>query len=164
MMRAVAMIGVLSAALLVGCGPAAPTLFPASGTITLGGKPLEGATVTFMPASGPPSNGMTDASGKYTIMTGGKPGAVAGACQVAVTKAAGSVAAPAAGGGDPRQQMEEMQKKMVSQMQAMQNRKPGEVGKSEIPEKFTRPDTSGLTANVTADGAKNVFDFALTAE
>lgn len=163
MMRAVAMVGLLGAAFLVGCGPAAPTIYPVSGTITLDGKPLEGATVTFVPASGPPSNGMTDAAGKYTIMTGGKPGAVAGPCQVAVTKAAGSVAAPAAG-GDPRQQMEEMQKKMVSQMQAMQTRKPGEVAKSDVPEKYTRSDSSGLTANVTTDGAKNVFDFALTGE
>jgi len=57
-------------ALAVGCGSADKNLAPVSGTITLNGEPLAGATVTFIPKDGTPGFGgvgKTDASGKYSL-------------------------------------------------------------------------------------------------
>jgi len=44
-----------------------PTLASVQGTVTLDGQPLEGATVTFVPATGRASSGLTDAAGYYTL-------------------------------------------------------------------------------------------------
>jgi hypothetical protein len=66
---------------LVGCGQdSGPALGKVTGTVTLDGKPLPGASVTFYPANeGRPSQGTTDESGKYTLrFTGSKEGAMLG--------------------------------------------------------------------------------------
>jgi hypothetical protein len=72
---------------LSGCGSSdGITLVPVSGTITLDGQPLAGATVSFQPAGtretpGPSSGGATDANGRYTLKTAdasGQAGAVIG--------------------------------------------------------------------------------------
>jgi hypothetical protein len=68
-----------------GCG-GSPSMVPVSGTITLNGKPLKGAQVTFTPVPEPgspeiglSSHGETDDSGKFTLSTiDGQTGAVAG--------------------------------------------------------------------------------------
>lgn len=64
---------------LAGCGPEhGRDTAPVSGVITLDGKPLANAKVTFQPKGGGPSSaGFTNASGEYTL-TGfkGDPGAV----------------------------------------------------------------------------------------
>lgn len=66
--------GLAAAALLAatGCGgPAADYsalgLVNVSGTVTLDGSPLEGATVVFEAADGQFSSGVTDAGGRYTL-------------------------------------------------------------------------------------------------
>ncbi|MCG6156417.1 carboxypeptidase-like regulatory domain-containing protein [Rubinisphaera margarita] len=57
-----------------------------SGTVTLDGQPLEGATVTFIPAEGRSSTGVTDASGNYTLKySADRDGAVPGQHQVTIT-------------------------------------------------------------------------------
>lgn len=135
---------------LGGCGgPAQPKLYPATGTVTWKGAPLADATVSFVPAVGAPSDGKTDAQGKFTIMTNGKPGAPAGACKVAVSKFAG--AAPSMPSSPTPEDMMKMYEK----------KKKGEVEKGEIPAKYGRPDTSGFAAEVSTDGAKNVYSFDL---
>jgi hypothetical protein len=53
----------------VGCGPSGPALSPAEGTVTLDGRPVPNALVTFAPkdGTGSPSNGLTDAAGNYKL-------------------------------------------------------------------------------------------------
>ncbi|UUO07853.1 carboxypeptidase regulatory-like domain-containing protein [Blastopirellula sp. J2-11] len=67
---------------LVGCsiGPTdLPEVAPVSGTVTLDGKPLNNATLTFQPAVGRPSSGLTNKDGQYKLrynlnLTGAKLG------------------------------------------------------------------------------------------
>ena len=74
---------------LTGCsggGTDLPELTPVSGFITLQGKPLPGAQVTFVPQNGRPSNGTTDSEGRYELyFKAGVPGAVAGKHTVQIT-------------------------------------------------------------------------------
>ena len=145
-----AVVVALGAIGLAGCGGSTmPKVYPATGTVTWKGEPLADATVSFVPSVGAPSDGKTDAQGKFTIMTNGKPGARAGACKVTVSKFAG--AAPSMPAAPKPEDMMKMYEK----------KKKGEVEKGEIPAKFGRPDTSGLSAEVTTEGAKNVFTFDL---
>jgi hypothetical protein len=145
-----AVVVALGAIGLAGCGGSTmPKIYPATGTVTWKGEPLADATVSFVPSVGAPSDGKTDAQGKFTIMTNGKPGARAGACKVTVSKFAG--AAPSMPAAPKPEDMMKMYEK----------KKKGEVEKGEIPAKFGRPDTSGLSAEVTTEGAKNVFTFDL---
>ena len=145
-----AVVMTIAAVGLAGCGGSTmPKIYPATGTVTWKGEPLADATVSFVPSVGAPSDGKTDAQGKFAIMTNGMPGARAGACKVTVSKFAGAGASmPAA-------------PKPEDMMKMYEKKKKGEVEKGEIPAKFGRPDTSGLSAEVTTDGAKNVFTFDL---
>lgn len=145
-----AIVAAIVCAGLVGCGgPAMPKIYPATGTVTWKGKPLADATVSFVPSVGAPSDGKTDANGKFTIMTNGLPGARAGACKVTVSKFTGP--APSMPSAPKPEDMMKMYEK----------KKKGEIDKGEIPIKYGRPETSGLTAEVSTDGAKNVFTFEL---
>jgi hypothetical protein len=79
--------------ILFGCtgkDPAGPKLVPVSGAVSLNGKPVAGATVTFVPAGdtkGFGSKGKTDVDGKYSL-TGnrGGAGAVPGNYKVTISK------------------------------------------------------------------------------
>jgi hypothetical protein len=68
---------------VAGCGPKLDYA-EVEGTVTLGGKPLAGAEVTFYPDSEgaeqlPYATGKTDGAGKYSLtLQGGKPGALVG--------------------------------------------------------------------------------------
>jgi hypothetical protein len=69
----VLVIGLLS---LAGCGGKVadgPVTAPVSGTVTLGGKPLAGASVTFM-SDKFIGFGKTNAEGKYELVQGAVPG------------------------------------------------------------------------------------------
>lgn len=59
--------GILCLAILPGCAPQGPVTVPVTGTVTLDGEPVEGATVGFRPAEGTPGTGTTDASGEFTL-------------------------------------------------------------------------------------------------
>lgn len=80
-------------ALSLGCsGNEEFKVAPVSGTVTLNGKPLKDATVTFQPMGlekdlGPSSFGKTDAEGHYSleVMTDGRTGAVIGQHKVLIT-------------------------------------------------------------------------------
>lgn len=66
---------------LAGCGGDPYKVAPISGTVTLNGKPLANASVTFAPVAtggtiepGPSSAGTTDADGRFTLELIGKDG------------------------------------------------------------------------------------------
>jgi hypothetical protein len=57
-------------ALVGGCGPDRPLTIPVDGTVTVDGRPVEGASVMFMPQfPGRPALGVTDASGQFRLTT-----------------------------------------------------------------------------------------------
>lgn len=95
---------------------------PVTGKVNFKGQPLAGATVFFVPDSGPRATGETNAKGEFRLMTY-RPGdgAVVGDFKVGITK---YVADPATA-KDPVPGM-----------------------KNEIPEKYGNPASSGLTAKV----------------
>lgn len=156
----------LWAAVFAGCGSSEPKLYPASGTVTYEGKPLADATILFIPQGGRPSMGTTDASGKYTITTNAKPGVPVGTYSVTVSKSvvAGSPGSnesnlPAEGTQVTEEEIKKMRSQMDQQMMQMQNQP---RAKPAIPAKYSLPEGSGLSAIVTVDASKNVFDFELT--
>ncbi|MHB8901481.1 MAG: carboxypeptidase-like regulatory domain-containing protein [Thermoguttaceae bacterium] len=84
----------LIAVACVGCGKGGPALGTVSGTVTMDGKPLENALVTFTPAAGGRgSTGTTDASGKYELAFIDGKGALVGGHKVTVTSLPKAVAA-----------------------------------------------------------------------
>jgi hypothetical protein len=119
----------VGALVLFGCSASdAPKTAPVSGTVTMQGKPLAGAGVTFFPTGkGPMATGNTNENGEFTLMTN-RPGdgAPVGGHRVAIGNA------------------EEGRRKSGPN----------------IPERYGKPDSSGLTAEVKA-GQKNVFAFDL---
>jgi hypothetical protein len=76
---------------LAGCGNGRSVgpCVPVQGKVTLGGKPLVGGRVTFVPlegnASGPRPEGDIDAKGRYSLTTGGKEGAPVGKYRATLT-------------------------------------------------------------------------------
>lgn len=57
----------IAALAAVGCSGGSPDVGLVTGTVTLDGEPLENAEVVFAPASGRPSTGLTDSSGRYEL-------------------------------------------------------------------------------------------------
>lgn len=85
--------GIVGCCLLVGCEAKPPEIVAAGGTVTLNGKPLADASVSFIPmAEGLSGNftasGVTDKEGKFTLSLPGKtePGCCACECRVMVTE------------------------------------------------------------------------------
>jgi len=78
----------LSLVLAPGCGQSGPRLAPVEGTVTLNGKPVVGALVTFQP-DGPlasPSYGETDEDGHYFLkFSPQREGAMIGMHTVSIT-------------------------------------------------------------------------------
>lgn len=87
MLRRFALFAAVAAVCLVGCESAEYHSVPVKGRVTLDGKPLANASVTFQPratggsaAAGPGSYGKTNEDGHYElrIATDDNPGAVTG--------------------------------------------------------------------------------------
>jgi len=125
--------------LIAGCGgnsgPVAETVpvVTAAGTLTFQGKPLEHYQVMLFPQDGRPAAGMVDAAGKFVLGTN-QPGdgAPAGTHRLAVTW----VGPPST---DPGQGVMEFT--------------PPPPPKIKIPEKYTNPETSGITVEVPESGS-----------
>lgn len=156
---AVALSGLAVAAIVLGgaCnrGASKPKTYPVTGTVSLNGQPVPGATVNFTPKeqappgqSGPQAaSAVTDEQGKYQIGTFAKgDGALPGEYLVSVTKYEGG--APAAGGSGSE---EEYRPPL-----------PGEeapVPKNVLPPQYANPNTSGLSVKVEAKA--NTYDITL---
>ncbi len=129
-----------------GCGGSdKPLTAPVVGKVTLDGKPLKGAVVTFWPkaAKTNPSAGITGESGEYRL-AGANDGAAPGSYKVTVqyyTKPDGTPA-DTSDGIDVQQ--------LVMQGQAQQV----------LPESYSDPAGTALNGDVNA-GKTNVIDFAL---
>jgi len=165
---------------MAGCskGPGITT-YPITGTVTYQDKPVSGASVYFIRDNpdAPRSTGITDADGKYTLTTYINPkqilkGAVADRYRVTIVKEPPSEAAANAPVGDPSDP--EYQKKSLEMMIKMAGPAPGANGravgttaetkpKSLVPERYSKPETSGLQATVVT-GQNDPIDFKLTDE
>ena len=136
-------------ACLVGCPGGdvgdRPETVPVTGTVTYNGSAVEGAAVTFSPTAsgGSASIGTTDGSGKFTLQSQwGSRGAVPGSYKVAISKT----------------EVEGVEEEIEDA--PIDDAPPAQVTEH-LPEKYKSAKTSGLTAEVKADG-DNDFPFDLT--
>lgn len=131
--------------LLLGCsGSKEPARGPVKGRVTLNGKALPGATVVFeSKALGVSQTAPTDDNGNYEFAAYNAAGLPAGSYKVAVS--VGTFLAPG----------EEILKIDVSKSPTAPKKAPAAV-----PEKYRKPDASGLSAEVKA-GENGPFDFDL---
>jgi len=149
-------LGLVCVFVVVGCGESGDgdraDRVAVTGTVTYNGTPVEGATVAFVPqgADTAGATGRTDASGRYELTTF-EPGdgAVPGSYKVKIAK---TVVA-----GVPQGDVEVDLDASGAEDEAPEA---AEVEQS-LPDKYQNEETSGLTAEVTADG-DNEFSFELT--
>ena len=148
---ALVMVGLV---LGLGCsqqGGDRPATFAVTGTVTQGGNPVDGATVTFVPTgSGQSAVGTTDGSGKYTLTTFvSGDGAATGQYGVKIVKyeVEGNEGVGDIDGDDYVPPAE------------VDGDQPVSEPKNLLPAKYADAKTSGLTATVGESG--NKFDFSL---
>ncbi|MBN8602080.1 MAG: hypothetical protein J0M26_13690 [Planctomycetes bacterium] len=139
-----------------GCGDGGPAIAKVTGKVTVKGAAIKGATVQFYPEKGPMAVGITDDQGNFTLTTNGRAGAPVGMNKVSISKPAA-----AATNSMPANPSPEDMAKMAAQAAKGGNLKRTEPPKSEIPEQYGNPETSKLTADVSSDASKNVFEFPL---
>jgi len=76
-------------ALISGCGDG-PSLVPVSGIVTLDGKPLEGATLSFVPVAGNPistgGSDVTGPNGNFKMTYQGRTGLAPGKYKILISK------------------------------------------------------------------------------
>lgn len=152
MKRLMTLGGFLCSMVLVGCGSNLPSTVPVTGTVTLDGKPVEGASVSFLSSENVVATGITDASGKYSLKTivGEQmaEGAVPGTHSIGVAKSTGQ-------GVDAATTPEEM-KAMTTQMMTTPTNAPEFKQTHIIPQKYNNPMMSNLKAEVTQGGTNEV--------
>jgi hypothetical protein len=126
---------------LLGCGPSTghlPKTVPASGVVTLDGKPVDGAQVVLVPAGDASTGayGTTDSSGRFSLRAyAEKEGAIPGDYKVQVSKTIERRLEGAKGsldGGDPVR---------------------FEYG---VPAKYTGAKTSGLSVTIPDAGIRDI--------
>ncbi len=139
-----ALLAISFAAFLIGCGPGNPPTATVTGKVTYKGEPVEGARITFAPdaAEASPANGKTEADGSFSLSTFAPgDGAMTGTYKVAIKK----------------EQMDESGAGAHSES--------GEVPQASdevkhlLPKKYSRIETTDLTAEVKDTGDNNfVFE------
>lgn len=153
--------GLVVTCVIVGCGSDVPSTVPVTGTVTLDGKPVEGATVNFLSKdTNIAASGKTDAEGKFAMKTlvGSKSvdGVVVGNHGVAVVKTEAETAGDAP---DDLEATKQMMEQMAENPAITSDFKP----KALIPEKYNNPTMSQLSALVT-DSGPNDFVLELTSD
>jgi hypothetical protein len=129
-----------------GCGGAAGRPIKTEGLITLDGKPVAGATVTFHPEKerGRAATGLTDEDGVFLLQTFvSGDGALPGDYKVTVIKTEALAAPPAA--GDREKHKEWMMKMMF-------NRSKQKPRASPLPKEYADPATTPLRVHVPSEG------------
>jgi major membrane immunogen (membrane-anchored lipoprotein) len=139
--------------LVVGCGDSTglPKRYPVSGKVTYNGEPVKSGTIVFEPSdisSGRFGNGTIE-DGYYKLSTSGEgpDGALPGDYKIIIISKSvdmAQVEANRKGGAGRQDDVFKAEKK----------------AKSNVPQKYARSDTSGLTAKV--EEKSNTFDFTLT--
>ena len=114
-----------------------PKVFPASGTITLDGNPLEGATIIYhSQAHNISAQGISDANGKYVLTSFNQDdGAAEGEHKVVVSKFAYE---------EKKTKYDSAEEKSVAL-----------IPKDLLPKRYATPDTTPLTASVSSSGPNN---------
>jgi hypothetical protein len=138
--RQVALLLAASGLLIAGCGKNELGTVAVSGTVTFDGKPLDNGTVRFVPVDqkGRMALGKILEDGKFVLATAGSDGVIPGEYKISIQS-----------------------QKMTAEVPA-KDRELGIGGKeSAIPDKFTKPETSGLTEKIS--GARTI-DFNLTSK
>jgi len=141
---------------LVGCGG----MKQVEGIVTLDGKAVEGASVSFLPAedgTGQPADGVTDSGGKFTLSTRGKKGIAPGTYKVTVAKSKplASVDPSKMKPGSP-EYMKMMEEK------AGKGKKGGPTTGSELPVKYASAQSSPFTFTIPTD--KQPIELAMTSK
>jgi hypothetical protein len=176
-MRQLFLLFACGAVALAGCGKAASVkTYPVTGTVTYNGKPLEGATVVYVPTNpdAPRVSGSTDSDGKFSLSTFVSAseilrGAPADEYKVLVTKVNVEQAAATSGPDFQNLPMEQKQAAMQKAMGAgaadptnPEKHKPEALRpKSLVPEKYNNPKTTPLS-KVVVVGNNEPHDFKLT--
>jgi hypothetical protein len=124
-----------------GCGGSGD-LSPVAGTVTLDGKPLADATVTFTPLEARkellPASGVTDSQGRYILWTEDQAGAAPGRHAVSI------VTKPLLAPGES----------------LPDDRSLWKLPENPAPDQYADPEKSGLSFTVTPEGT-DAADFAL---
>ena len=136
-----------------GCGPANNRV-AVEGVVTLDGKAVEGAAVTFIPkAGGRPGVAGTDAAGRFVIRDAGMhPGLPPGTYDVVIFKAVmAPLFAPAAAAAPPAPE---------DGLPPADTPPPTRISRWIVPERYSSPESNGLSATIT--GPTTSLVFALT--
>ena len=140
---------------MTGCGDPGIGAIQVTGTVTVDGAPMAGATVVFSPdEGGQAASGVTNAEGKYKLTTEkANDGAVPGKYKISITKhenAADDIPKTA----DPNDA------KSMDAIYSKLNTREKQKSKNLIAPMYENPKGSGLTAEVKGSGTNN-FDFPL---
>lgn len=137
----------LSLLLLPGCGPAMPKTVTASGTLTMDGEPLDGASITLLHESGVTATAKTDSNGRFSLRTvvGSDmvDGAMPGLHQVGVAKTITEGGSEIQAGESERDMVKRMAGSMTSAIKQ----------KYVVPQQFGNPQSSKLSLDVPGAGS-----------
>ncbi len=149
-------------ATLIGCGGSGfPKTFKVSGTVKLGGKPVDGALVTFQPSGeGKSAVGSTNDKGEFKLSTFGPgDGALPGSYKVTITKTSAPTVT-----AKPTTPPGTLASGDLGADYAPPSGSDGSKGvvapKNMLPAKYASDATSGLIATVVESNT-NSFDFDL---
>jgi hypothetical protein len=128
LLRLLVLSGFCLTVVTVGCGGSPSNLVEVGGKVLIDGKPLTTGRVNTLPANGRGAQGAINSEGEFTLSSGDLgPGALIGTHHVAVIA-----------------------------VEETTNFSPEAPQRSLIPQRYARPETSGLTIDVKADEPNEV--------